>query len=664
MTSPAFRSPRLPRFLRTLPSILDQPLVRLLIKILLDAALAMLAWGLVTRTLGADLRPHPGIAIATWTASIVFFSILFQLQRQHYRFTGRSDFIRIIISIVFSTIISIFATSLEIWQGRFIRYDIFIFSGCTTGLLWICLRSAVAEGHDIRNSVQVIQERDAPPPVNVLIHGAGHAGHLILQETLRHPELGYKVVGFVDDAREKQGGMINGTPVLGASPDLPRLIRRFGVTQVILAMPSASGQDIRHLTQQLSGLGVSVKTVPGLFNLLGDQSWIPEIKDVAIEDLLRRDPVSLDQTALREAIQDAVVLITGGGGSIGSELARQAAAFRPARIVLLGRGENSLWEAEQRLRTIFPNQAISLELCDVRDTTRLGQAFGMWRPDVVLHAAAHKHVPFLEKFPCEAVANNILGTRNVVRETRLLGAPTFVNISTDKAVNPTNVLGASKFIAECLVLAAAAEAEPEQRFISVRFGNVLGSRGSVIPVFRAQIQRGGPLTITHPDMTRYFMTIPEASQLVLQAGILGGNGRIYALDMGEPVKISDLAQDMARLSGLIPGQDIELRYTGLRPGEKLFEEIFHAEEDFQSPVHPKVFEGVRPPPPNGRLQRGVEALTEALTLPAPERQVEILKWLKMLVPTYRPSPAGLGRFEKAGADRSRGGSGHSVSAGR
>jgi len=664
MTLPTPRPSRLPLLLRALHSALDQPLVRLFLKILLDAALATLAWSLVTRALGADFQPHPWLAMAQWTCFVVFFSIIFHLQRQHYRFTVRTDFIRIILSILASVVFCITATSLIFWQGRLIRYDIFIFSGCATGLLWIFLRSTVAEVHDLRNSVQLIREREAPPPLNVLVHGAGHAGHLILQEILRHPELGYKVVGFVDDAREKQGGMINGIPVLGPSAELPRLIRRFGVAQVILALPGASGEAIRDLTQQLAGLGVAVKTVPGLFNLLGDQTWIPEIKDVAIEDLLRRAPVSLDQTALREAIQDAVVLITGGGGSIGSELARQVAAFRPARIVLLGRGENSLWEAEQRLRAIFPNQAISLELCDIRDPVRLGQAFRMWRPDIVLHAAAHKHVPFLEKFPCEAVGNNILGTLNVIRETRASGAPTFVNISTDKAVNPANVLGASKFIAECLVLAASADAEPAQRFISVRFGNVLGSRGSVIPVFRAQIQRGGPLTVTHPDMTRYFMTIPEASQLVLQAGILGGNGRIYALDMGEPVKISDLAQDMARLSGLVPGQDIEIRYTGLRPGEKLFEEIFHPDEDFRSPVHPKIFEGVRPPPPNGRLQRGVEALTEALSLPYPERQIEILKWLKVLVPTYRPSAAGLGRFEKGGAGHSRSGSSHPASASR
>ena len=633
--------------------MINHPILRFISKVFIDAALAMLAWSLVAQATAADLSPIATASMLQWTIIAMFFSLAFQLQRQHYRFTGRSDFIRIFISIIPSILISTLLASLEFWHRKPIEYDIFIFAGCATGILWVILRSAIAEIYDIRSSYQLVKEHRGVRPLNVLIVGAGHAGHLILQEILRHPELGYKVVGFVDDAREKQAIKINGTPILGQSKDLPYLVRRYAIGYAILAIPSASGQIIRTLTQTLTELGVTVKTVPGLFNMLGDQTWVPEIKDVAIEDLLRRDPISLDQTSLREVIQDAVVLITGGGGSIGSELARQVAAFRPARIVLLGRGENSLWESEMQLRALFPNQAVSMELCDIRNATRLAQAFQAWRPELVLHAAAHKHVPFLEKYPCEAVNNNILGTQNVVREARSMGARTFVNISTDKAVNPTNVLGASKFLAECIILDASAHAEAGQRFVSVRFGNVLDSRGSVIPIFKAQIKRGGPLTVTHPDMTRYFMTIPEASQLVLQAGILGENGRIYALDMGDPVRICDLARDMARLSGLTVGQDIELRYTGLRPGEKLFEEVFHADEDIHSPVHPKVFEGARAPLDSGHLQKGINALSRALNLPAGDRQIEILRWLKAMVPTYRPSPAGLGRFERTTADRRR-----------
>ena len=548
-------------------------------------------------------------------------------------------------------ILNMTLASFNISTGMNIQFGIFIFAGFTTGIFWLILRMSIASLYEFRGSMGLINDERPPFTENILIVGAGHAGLLILQELLRHPELGYKVIGFVDDAPDKRSIRIHGTPVLGTSQELPELLIRHAISLAILAIPSAPGHVIRRLTQIVTEHSVRAKTVPGIFNLLGSQTWIPEIKDVAIEDLLRRDPVQLDQAALSHVIEDSVVLITGGGGSIGSELARQVAAFRPARIVLLGRGENSLWEAELQLRTMFPNQGISIELCDIRNPQRLKQAFEKWQPDIVLHAAAHKHVPYLEAHPTEAVNNNVLGTLNVVRETQAIGAHTFVNISTDKAVNPANVLGATKFMAECIVLDAAANATPHTRFVSVRFGNVLGSRGSVIPIFKDQIQRGGPLTVTHPDMTRYFMTIPEASQLVLQAGILGDNGKIFVLDMGEPIKISALAEDMARLSGLTLGQDIEIRYSGIRPGEKLFEEIFLESEQQQSPVHPKVFEAIREPYEPQHLRLGLSSLTAALTLPEGERQREILKWLKIMVPTYKPSPTGLGRYEKDSTDR-------------
>jgi len=420
---------------------------------------------------------------------------------------------------------------------------------------------------------------------------------------------------------------------------------------VILAIPSAPGSLIRHLSQTITMAGVRVKTVPGLFNLLGTQAWVPKIKDVAIEDLLRREPVQLDQAALKQAIEDAVVLITGGGGSIGSEIARQISAFRPARIVILGRGENSLWKTERQMRRLFPDQPFSLELCDINNTQRLRQAFQKWKPQLVFHAAAHKHVPYLEMHPTEGILNNVLGTLNVVREAQAIGVHALVNISTDKAVNPTNVLGATKFIAECIVLDAASMALDHQRFVSVRFGNVLGSRGSVIPIFKEQIKRGGPLTVTHPDMTRYFMTIPEASQLVLQAGVLGGNGKIFVLDMGDPVNITDLAKDMARLSGLEVGRDIDLKFTGIRPGEKLFEETFHQCERKSSVVHSKVFEGNRLPPDSQSLRETINALVAAIDLPEGGRQRQILNLLKEAVPTYTPSPTGLGRFEPDAKER-------------
>ena len=632
-------------------NLIERPLIRFTVKLLIDVGLASAAWYFSISLI--KLNPIFNIHqfVIQWFLTSLFISIIFQLCRQHYRFIGRPDLLRIGFATAVLILLNLITTTLEFGNTLTSNYGIFIFAGFTTGIFWLILRLSIAGLYEFRGSLDLIRVDQPRFSKNIIIVGAGHAGLLILQELLRHPELGYKVIGFVDDAPDKRSIRIHGTPVLGTSEELPELLEKYSISLAILAIPSAPGHVIRRLTQIVNAHSVQAKTVPGIFNLLGSQTWIPEIKDVAIEDLLRRDPVQLDQAALSHVIEDSVVLITGGGGSIGSELARQVAAFRPARIVLLGRGENSLWEAERQLRNMFPNQTISIELCDIRNPQRLKQAFEKWRPEIVLHAAAHKHVPYLEAHPTEGVNNNVMGTLNVARETLAIGAHTFVNISTDKAVNPANVLGATKFMAECIVLDAAAHAAPHQRFVSVRFGNVLGSRGSVIPIFKDQIRRGGPITVTHPDMTRYFMTIPEASQLVLQAGILGDNGKIFVLDMGEPIKISALAEDMARLSGLTLGQDIEIRYSGIRPGEKLYEEIFLESEQQQSPVHPKVFEAIRAPYEPEHLKKGLDALADALTMPEGTRQREILKWLKIMVPTYKPSPTGLGRYEKDSTDR-------------
>jgi FlaA1/EpsC-like NDP-sugar epimerase len=413
---------------------------------------------------------------------------------------------------------------------------------------------------------------------------------------------------------------------------------------VILGMAGAPGAKIRELSQRLHALGVRVKTVPGILDLVGEHPWKPEVRDIAIEDLLRRETINLDTGAIRQALEGSVTLITGAGGSIGSELCRRVAGFRPRCLVLLGRGENSLWEIERDLRRLFPSQVIAVALCDIRNRARLHQVFDAWRPQVVFHAAAHKHVPYLEQHPEEAIENNIFGTQNVLKAALAAACRIVVNVSTDKAVNPVNVLGVTKRIGEHLVLKAAGEAPEGSRYVSVRFGNVLGSRGSVIPLFRDQIRRGGPITVTHPDMVRYFMTIPEAGQLVLQAGILGGTGRVFALDMGEPVHIVDLARDMARLSGLAPGVDIDIQFTGARPGEKFFEELFTDVEDRKAYVHPKIFEAVQDPRDPALMEQGLAALRLAPSLPEGLRQREILQWFMKLVPVYRPSPSGLGRY--------------------
>jgi len=452
------------------------------------------------------------------------------------------------------------------------------------------------------------------------------------------------VVGFVDDALAKQGLRVHGIPVLGTIELLPMIVKEKDIKLIVLAIPSASGHEMRKLAEHTRGLGIPVKTVPGIFNLLGSQNWRPELRDISIEDLLRREPVQLDQESLASVLEDQVVLVTGAGGSIGSEICRQISRFRPSRIVLLGRGETSLWVIERELRQAFPNQPLALELCDIRNPRRLGQVFERWHPSVVFHAAAHKHVPFLEMHPEEAVENNIFGTRNVLAAALALGVGHFVNISTDKAVNPTNVLGVSKRAAELLVAEASHKTPPQSRYVSVRFGNVLGSRGSVVPIFQDQIRRGGPVSVTHADMTRYFMTIPEASQLVLQAGLLGETGKVYVLDMGEPVRIVDLAKDMIRLSGLNPGEDIEIQFTGMRPGEKLYEELFYTADATASAVHPKVYEAMLECRSSLQLTTLLQSLEESLDLPQSERQMALLALFGKLVPSYVPSPNGLGKW--------------------
>ena len=387
-----------------------------------------------------------------------------------------------------------------------------------------------------------------------------------------------------------------------------------------------------------------MKTVPGILDLVGDRPWKPEVRDVAIEDLLRREPITLDTDAIHAAVSGRVVLITGGGGSIGSELARRVADFHPERLVLLGRGENSLWETQQELTNLFPWQEIAIALCDIRNPVRLRQVFKTWRPEVVLHAAAHKHVPILEENPEEAIENNIFGTRNVIEAALDWGTRTFVNVSTDKAVNPVNVLGVSKRIGELIVANEAQKAGPGMRLVSVRFGNVLGSRGSVIRIFKEQIRRGGPVTVTHPDMVRFFMTIPEAAQLVLQAGLLGDTGKIFALDMGSPIHIAEMAREMVRLSGYSPGVDMDIRYTGVRPGEKMSEELFLTGEEKKTQVHLKVLEAAQAMPDPELLEVGLRDLMDILSFTGRGRELKIMDCFQRLVPNYHPSPSGLGRF--------------------
>ena len=433
---------------------------------------------------------------------------------------------------------------------------------------------------------------------HVLIMGAGLAGSLIAQELRRNPQLNMQVIGFLDDDEHKRGTWIHGVPVLGNRHEIPQLSLVHDVHQVIIALPTAPGNTIREVVQICEDAGIVAKIMPGIYEILDGKVSINQLRKVEIEDLLRREPIQTDISAVKTLLHGRRVLITGGGGSIGSELSRQVLQCEPSQLIVLGHGENSVFEIENELkrqrahiaRTASGSPAnceVAAVIADTRMPDRLQAVFETYHPEIVFHAAAHKHVPLMELNPTEAITNNVIGTRNVLDVCLRSDVKHFVMISTDKAVNPTSIMGASKRVAELLVLQAArASGKP---YVAVRFGNVLGSRGSVVLTFRQQIAVGGPVTITHPDMRRFFMTIPEAVQLVLQAAVLGKGGEVFTLDMGQPVKLMDLAKDMIRLSGLELGRDIDIAITGIRPGEKLFEELFVKGENYIRTAHDKIF---------------------------------------------------------------------------
>lgn len=427
-----------------------------------------------------------------------------------------------------------------------------------------------------------------------LLVGAGQGGVLVAQEIARRPDLGIKPVGFVDDDPLKQAAVIQGLKVLGNTDQVEELALQHEVGQALITISNAPGTTIRTITDKCKQAGLGVKIVPGTYQIVGGRVNLSRIRDVAIEDLLRREQVKLNTKSVAEVIRDQTVMVTGAGGSIGSELCRQVAAYRPSHLILVERCENNLFEIHAELRGRHPQLPLSPAIADITDRPRITSVFRQHRPRIVFHAAAHKHVPMMEWNPVEAVKNNVFGTQLVADLADDHAVERFVMISTDKAVNPTSVMGATKRAAELYVQALSSESTTF--FSTVRFGNVLGSAGSVIPIFRRQIREGGPVTVTHPEMTRYFMTIPEAVQLVLQAASLSSGGETFILDMGKPVRIVDLAHDLIRLSGLEPGRDVEVRFTGIRPGEKLFEELSTSGEGIERTTHPKIFTGSYQPP--------------------------------------------------------------------
>ncbi|MGN0144912.1 MAG: polysaccharide biosynthesis protein [Clostridium sp.] len=463
----------------------------------------------------------------------------------------------------------------------------------------------------------------------VMIVGAGSAGTMIINEMMARRELKYNPIVLIDDDKSKLGKRISGVKIEGNRYDIPYIVGEQEIDLIVIAIPSIDAKNKSEIIEICKNTNCKLQIIPGMYEILSGEATVSRIKDVDVEDLLGRDPIQLDNKGIEDYIKGKTILVTGAGGSIGSELCRQIAVFRPERLVLFDIYENSVYDIQNELKEDFPDMNMSVLIGSIRDRNRLHEVFTKYKIDVVFHAAAHKHVPLMEDSPKEAIKNNVFGTLNLALEASEANVSRFVMISTDKAVNPTNIMGATKRLCEMIVQAMDKQSKTE--FVAVRFGNVLGSNGSVIPLFKRQIAHGGPVTVTHKKIIRYFMLIPEAAQLVLQAGAFAKGGEIFVLDMGKPVKIYDLACDLIRLSGLEPNRDIKIVFTGLRPGEKLYEELLMSEEGLEDTVHKKIYVGKPTFEDMDKLTIKLEQLHKLLELDDID---EIKHQMQMIVPTY------------------------------
>lgn len=464
----------------------------------------------------------------------------------------------------------------------------------------------------------------------VLLVGAGAAGNMLVKEIRNSNYVSKQVVCIVDDDKSKEGSYLHGVKVLGNRQNIPELVKRYRIDEIIIAMPSAPAKEIKEILDVCKETGCELKRLPGVYQLVNGEVGISKLKEVDVNDLLGREPVKVDLSTILNYVSGKTVLVTGGGGSIGSEICRQVAEHHPKMLVLVDIYENTTYDIQNELKNKYPELNLVVLIASVRNTKRMDMIFETYRPDIVYHAAAHKHVPLMEDSPNEAVKNNVLGTWKVVQAADKWKVKRFVMISTDKAVNPTNIMGATKRICEMIIQTYNTRSKTE--FVAVRFGNVLGSNGSVIPLFKRQIEQGGPVTVTHPEIIRYFMTIPEAVSLVLQAGAYAKGGEIFVLDMGEPVKIADLARNLILLSGHKPDEDIQIVYTGLRPGEKLYEEMLMHEEGLQETENKLIHIGKPIKMDEEHFLLQLENLKEYVV----QEPEDIRKWVQEIVPTYHP----------------------------
>ena len=551
---------------------------------------------------------------------------VFHLYQSLWQYAGTPEIINIFLSCVFSAI------SQMIIVHMFLKWSYprscYVFFG---GFLLACV---VASRFFYRAFRTFVEKRtDMAKSVNVMVIGTGESANLLIREMKSSSYIQKNALCVIDDFNTRVGSYIHGVKVVGGRDDILENVARYDIDEIIIAMPSAPKSQIREILDICKQTKCELKTLPGMYQLVNGDVNVSQLRKVDVIDLLGREQIQVDLDSIMGYVMNKVILVTGGGGSIGSELCRQIAEKNPKQLIIFDIYENSAYDIQQELIKKYPDLDLKVLIGSVRNTNRVNQIFEKYHPDIVYHAAAHKHVPLMEESPNEAIKNNVLGTWKVADAADKYGTGKFVMISTDKAVNPTNIMGATKRICEMIVQAYNSKSKTE--FVAVRFGNVLGSNGSVIPLFKKQIAAGGPVTVTHPDIIRYFMTIPEAVSLVLQAGAYAKGGEIFVLDMGEPVKILDLAKNLIRLSGYIPGEDIKIEFTGLRPGEKLYEEMLMAEEGLKQTKNKLIHIGE---PIEFDEEEFFKELEELAVESKDElSNEEIKEWVKKLVPTYRPS---------------------------
>ncbi len=552
----------------------------------------------------------------------------FNLYKSMWKYASIEELISIVYSVSIANVIFILYSYLV--NYRFLENRYYRFPYTVLIIFWIL--SVVALG-GTRFTYRLIEDNKdnitlKKQKIKLLIIGAGDASALYIKEIKRHHELNYDIVGLIDDDPSKRGRLINGIKVLGGRNRIIDICKKKNVEEIILAIPSADFQTKRDIVNICKDTDCKLKTIPGLYEIIDGKVNITKLRDVNIEDLLGREEVRLNSENINKYIKDKTILVTGGGGSIGSELCRQIARFNPNKLLILDIYENNVYDVQMELNHDHPDIDKEVIIASIRDEKRLRDIFEKYRPDVVFHAAAHKHVPLMEANPAEAIKNNVIGTYNVLKCSHDFKVKKFVQISTDKAVNPTNIMGATKRFCEIMVQAFDKISSTE--YVAVRFGNVLGSNGSVIPLFKKQIAHGGPVTVTHPEINRFFMTIPEAAQLVIQAGAIADGGEIFVLDMGEPVKIVDLARDLITLSGYKPDVDIKIEYTGLRPGEKLYEELLMDEIALTSTEHNKIFVEKPNEIDINFVEKSIEEFRDVTKM----SKEEIFELVEKKVPTY------------------------------